>query len=346
MRSQPLRTVASRRGLTLLELLMVMTVIGIVFGLGIGALSTMDLGRGADAEALRGALRSARASALAERHPAAVVVITDPETGRTSLVVRRMRTLGTWHFEKPDCRGTDGLAAAPEKGASQIDEGFVGRALAFSGRERDARAEIALQTKASYDVRDGFSIDLVVRLDGAAGGTIFRLGKRTRICGLEIIEGGGLLAFVVPLYSDSTGRELQGGRVDLKLPAGTVETGRWTRLTLAHDGVQLRLFVDGFLAGVVDAAGPLPRLDEPLVLGGEPVPFPGALDSLVLRGVDVSDPLPLSQTAEWPTNLPRRIQFDADGSLDVLIHGGLPLEFVLPTDPNEPVFVGRLGVVQ
>ncbi|QDU83886.1 hypothetical protein Pla163_09870 [Planctomycetes bacterium Pla163] len=346
MRTQALRTAASRRGLTLLELLMVMTVIGIVFGLGIGALSTMDLGRGADAEALRGALRSARASALAERHPAAVDVVTDPETQRTSLVVRRMRTLGTWHFESPDGRGTDGLTASPVKGATQIDDGFVGRALHFSGRERDARAEIALETKSAYDVRDGFSIDLVVRLDSTSGGTVFRLGKRTRICGLEVVEGGGLLGFVVPLYSDSTGRELQAGRVDLKLPPGTLEAGRWIRLTLAYDGAQLRLFVDGFLSGVVDVQGPLPRIDEPLVLGGEPVPFPGAIDSLVLRGVDVSEPLPLSQNAEWPAELPRRIQFDADGSLDVLIHGGLPLELVLPSEPDEPVFVGRLGVVQ
>lgn len=346
MRSIPNTPPAARRGLTLLELLMVMTIVGIVFGLGLGAVSTMDPGQGADAELVRGALRSARSNALAERHPAAVEVLTDAETARTSLRVRRMRTVGTWHFERPDGRGTSGLTAEPTRGASQVDDGYLGRAIGLYGNASDARVEIALHTLSRFDVRDGFSFDLFVRREDDGGGTILRLGKRTPILSLEATDRGGLLAWVVPMYRDSTGREVSGGRVDLRLPEGTVELDRWTRLTFMYDGAHVRLLVDGFLAGVAACEGPLPRLDEPLVIGGEPAPFPGSIDTLVMRTVDISDPLPLSQNAVWPEELPRRIQFDADGSLDAQLHGGRPLEIVLPTDLEEPVQIGRLGVVQ
>lgn len=338
--------VAARRGLTLLELLMVMTIVGIVFGLGLGAVSTMDPGRGADTDLVRGALRSARASAVAERHPAALEVLIDPETQRPSLRVRRMRTLGTWHFERPDGRGTSGLNAEPIKGARQVDDGYLGRALGLFGRARDARAEIALHTLSRFDVRDGFSFDLFVRREGDAGGTILRLGRNEPICGLEATDRGGLLAWVAPLYEDSSGREVPGGREDLRLPEGSVVAGRWTRLTFMYDGAHLRLLVDGFLAGAVACRGPLHRLEEPLVLGGEPAPFPGTLDNLVMRGVDVSDPLPLSESAVWPEDVPRVIQFDADGSLDPLVHPGGAFEIVLASEPDEPVTIGRLGVVQ
>jgi|GEM_PF-4159780 len=337
---------AARRGLTLLELLMVMTIVGIVFGLGLGAVSTMDPGKGADADLVRGALRSARSNALAERHPAAVEVLTDPDTQRTTLRVRRMRTVGTWHFERPDGRGTSGLSAEPTRGADQVDDGYLGRAIGLFGTAPDARVEIALHTLSRFDVRDGFSFDLFVRREDERGGTILRLGKRTAIASLEATDRGGLLAWVVPLYRDSTGRELPGGRVDLRLPEGTVERDRWTRLTFMYDGAHVRLLVDGFLAGITPCEGPLAPLDEPLVLGGEPAPFPGSIDNLVMRTVDTSDPLPLSQNAVWPEDLPRRIQFDADGSLDAQLHGGRPLELVLPTDLEEPIRIGRLGVVQ
>lgn len=336
----------SRRGLTLLELLMVMTIVGIVFGLGLGAVSSMDPGKGADAELVRGALRSARANALAERHPAAVEVSTDPESLRTSLVVRRMRTVGTWHFESPNGRGTSGLSAEPTRGADQVDDGYIGRAVGLFGNASDARVEIALHTLSRFDVRDGFSFELMARREDDSGGTILRLGRRTPIANLEATERGGLLAWVVPTYADSLGREKAGGRVDLRLPEGTLELDRWTRLTFIYDGAHVRLLVDGFLAGITECVGPLPRLDEPLVLGGQPSPFQGTLDNLVMRTTDISDPLPLSKDAQWPEDLPRRIQFDADGSLDAQLHGGLPLELVLPTDMEDAVLIGRLGVVQ
>lgn len=334
------------RGLTLLELLMVMTIIGLVFGLGVRAFSGMDLGRGADAELLRGALRATRAAALAERHPASLAVTTDPDTLRESLVVRRMQTLGTWHFERNDGRGTEDLTAAPLGGARQIDDGHIGRGLGFFGAGREARAVIALDSLPTYDVREGFSLELFVRLEGSSGGTILRLGTHPAIAGLETGEGGSLRGWVAPSYADATGRELVGGRVDLDLPPGTLIMDRWTRVVLSYDRVLVRLVIDDFLAGVTAADGPLAPLEGGLVLGGAPVPFEGSLDTLVVRAVVASNPLPMSSTLTWPEGAPRRVLFDADGSLDTLLHGGSALALVLPTDPGDVVEISRLGVIE
>ncbi|MEZ5978141.1 MAG: LamG-like jellyroll fold domain-containing protein [Planctomycetota bacterium] len=340
MRSHP------RTGLTLLELLLVMTILGIVFGLSLGAITGMDLAKGADAEVLRGALRAARTAALAERHPAAMFVETDEETGHVSLVVQRMRTVGTWHFERPDGRGTDELTAEPLQGARQVEDGFIGSALSFYGAGRGARAEIALQTQSRYDVRDGVSIEAMIRVeDVRSGGTVFQFSGRTRICGLEVTQGGGLTGWVAPVFVDGTGRERAGGRVDIKLPAGTLEEGEWTRVALVYDRLQLRIVVDGFVAGVTAGEGELGTIDGPLVIGGDPLPFQGVLDELVVRIVERSEPVPLSQNAVWPEGLPVVVPFDADGSIDTLLAQG-PYEFVLPTDPDETVRVGRTGVVE
>lgn len=332
--------------MTLLELLMVMTIIGIVFGLGVRAFSGMDLGRGADADLLRGALRATRAAALAERHPASLAVITDQETKRESLVVHRMQTLGTWHFERNDGRGTEDLTAAPVGGARQIDDGHIGRGLGFFRAGREARAVIALDTVPTFDLSAGLSLEVFVRLEGSNGGTILRLGTNPAIAGLETGDGGSLRGWVAPTYFDATGRQLVGGRVDLDLPRGTLIVGRWTRIVLSYDRVLVRLVVDDFLAGVRAADGPLAPLEGGLTLGGAPVPFEGSIDSLVVRAVVASDPLPMSSTLVWPEGAPRRVLFDADGSLDTVLHGGNPFSIVLPTDPDDVVEISRLGVIE
>jgi len=337
---------STRRGLTLLELLMVMTIIGLVFGLGVRAFSGLDLGRGADADLLRGALRAARASAISERHGAAVEIASDPASGRESLRLRRMRTLGTWHFERPDGRGTDDLTAAPLAGVRQIDDGHLGRALGFLGAGREGRVEIALESVPTYDLREGFAIEVMVRLEEPTGGTICRLGTRPNVAGLECTDGGGLRGWVAPSYTDSIGREVVGGRVDIDLPRGTLLEDRWTRLALAYDRTSLRLLVDDFLAGVAPAEGPLAPLVDGLVLGGAPLPFKGSLDTLVVRGVELGEPLPFSTTLVWSDDAPRRFAFDADGGLDAFVHGGRPLEVVLATEPEEPVRISRLGVIE
>src|SRR5690606_18302823 len=127
-------------------------------------------------------------------------------------------------------------------GARHVEDGFIGNCVSFLGGKRGARAEIALHTQSRYDLRDGFSLEAMLRLeDGSVGGSVFQFTGRTRIGGMQVTEGGGLMGWVAPVFVDRTGRERSGDRVDIKLPRGTLREGEWARVALVYDRLLLRI---------------------------------------------------------------------------------------------------------
>ena len=328
-----------RAGLTLLELILTMGILGIVFGAGVGILTSLDLTSGQSAGLVRSALSAASGAALREGAPARLEVSAD----RSALYVIAPRTLGTWHFERDDGQGARGLATA-FFGAGLVDEGHMGRALSFTGARRDAYAELGLLAGASFDPTAGFAIELALCLDDLSPGRVLDLAG---VAGLDVVAGGALSGWILPARLDESGVEVAGARRDAELPAGVLLPGRWVRVGFTYDRVELRISADGFPAAIVGEAAPLSRAKGAIVLGGAPRAFVGRVDTVVVRQAEVGEPLVLPEGTLWPADGPQAVRFEADGALDRGRHpAGLEIELDLPDGARAGVRVTSYGAVQ
>lgn len=329
----------ARAGLTLLELILTMGILGIVFGAGVGILTSLDLTSGQSAGLVRSALAAASGAALREGAPARLEVSTD----RTSLYVIAPRTLGTWHFERDDGQGARGLQTALF-GAANTDEGHMGSGLVFSGKRRDAYVELGLVAGGSFDPTAGLAIELAVCLDELSPG---RLLDVAGVAGLDVQEGGALSGWILPARLDESGVEVVGAKRVAELPAGVLLPGRWVRVGLSYDRVELRITADGFPASIVSEVAPLSRAKGAIVLGGTPRAFVGRVDTVVVRQAEVGEPLVLPEGTLWPEDGPRAVRFEADGALDRGRHPtGLDIGLELPDGARVEVRVTPYGAVQ
>jgi type II secretory pathway pseudopilin PulG len=326
---------------TLLELLLVMAILALVFGAGAGLFASTEL-QGATAPGLvRSALRSAQSAAQLERLPTALWV---DRTART-LELRTPRTLGTWQFEAPRAGRDDPAAELRGRaiGGATLDAAYVGAGLDFLGEERESSYVLPLQDSGEFDLREGLALSIALEPGDALDGNVWRLGT---VAGLEYTRGGGLSAWVVPAAADDPTGRRHAARVDVSAPSASLPMDRWSVVELVYDRVELQLRIDGFPAGLVPLEDPLPVLDGPLVLGGRPRAFPGALDQLVVRVYERSEPLVLPETVGWPAGAPLRVRFEADGTLDRVRHpDGLVLRFEPVPGRLEEVWVSTYGTV-
>jgi prepilin-type N-terminal cleavage/methylation domain-containing protein len=83
-------------GFTLLELLLVTLLLGLLFGIGLGVLSSLDLGKRAALGSVQNVVRAARNSAVARNAPASVRL--DAKDGWIRARAAE-QVVGTWHFE-------------------------------------------------------------------------------------------------------------------------------------------------------------------------------------------------------------------------------------------------------
>lgn len=326
-------------GLTLLELVLTMGILGVVFGAGIGILASLDLTSGQSAGLARSALSAAANAAMRAGAPARLVVGDDLR----SLYVVAPRTLGTWHFERDDGAGGRGLLAA-NFGALPIDDGHLGRALSFRDARDDAYVELSLGTGAGFDPSEGFALHLALRLEGARPGRVFDLAA---IAGLDVLQDGALRGWMRPLRIDALGRRVAGARRDVEASAQTLQIGRWTRVALTYDRVELRLVVDDFPVGIVAEDAPVAPPEGRLALGGPPRPFAGSVDSVIVLQAEQGEPLMLPETLRWPAAGPRSVRFEADGALDRSRHPqGLEVVLEGEGSARATVRVTAYGAVQ
>ena len=319
-----------RAGVTLLELLLVMAVIGLVLGAGVGVISTLDVQSDRAALVVRGALRAAQSTARTEQQPAWVAA----EEDGSRLVVGVPRAVYSGGFGGPLEGGARGVTPTPI-GARLVDEGYLGGSVALTDGGLDARVEIALDLLGGLDLTEGFALRVHVRPSDLDGGRIVGLGEWV---GLDARADGVVLGFVQPDGAQ---------RVDVRSDRGALAAGRWTELGLVYDRARLRLLVDGFPVGIVEVTQRLGVLTEPVVLGGRPRPFPGLVDELVLWSYERSEPIALPETVAWPSDAPAVVRFGPDGALDPLAHEGevrIPLTY--PDGTTQAVRVGRHGIVE
>ena len=320
---------ANCRGLTLLELLLTMGLLGLLLGTGVGVFASLDLSAERSPTVVRSVLASARSRASDEGQAVHVLV----ENEGQELVLHAPRIVASYSFES-GARGPRGRA--PElDGARRVDDGYLGSGLAFSGGGIDAKVRIDLGQDGRFDLRDGFALRMRVRADDTTGGALLDLGGVVR---LEARDGGKLVASVVP-------NELN--RIDLESPFGALGFGSWVEIGLTYDRVRLSITVDGFPVARMPLTDPLGEPKRELTLGGRPRPFPGLMDELVLWIYERQQAVALPEERRWPADAPTRIGFDRDGSLDPIAHPeGLELVFQVEGRDADVITVSRYGVVR
>src|SRR5262245_23696269 len=102
---------AHAAGFTLMEMLVVLSIIGVLMGISIGALRNAVPARAIARAAVLDALRQARLFAMQENAPALVRLDTIPDEPPTVTAIGKT-TVGTWHLEGDDLDGFPQAARA------------------------------------------------------------------------------------------------------------------------------------------------------------------------------------------------------------------------------------------
>ena len=324
-------------GFTLLELLLVMLIFGLIAGAGLGFFATLDLGKGQSAGQVKSALRRAREAARARRSPACVRL----DRGASTLSVESQRVVGTWHFEGASLAGAFGLDGFVD-GGRFLQDGWIGAALAFDGKP-GARAEIPVQRDPAFDLSDGFALECALRRDATGGGRLLAVGT----CLEVFVNAAGAVLATFQALVDQEGRPVVAGSVTVESEAHVLPPETWCLLRVVYDRRRLGLFVDGVPVGAVEAQARVAPVDGPLVLSDARHPFPGAMDALVFSVVEVSEPIPLGDTAHFGPDTPDQVCFDASGSLDRRRHAD-PVLLAIEFDDGSrtEVGVGVYGTVE
>ena len=328
----------ARRGMTLIELLMVMAMLGLLLGAGVGMLATLDLGQRAAVGLLQNVIRSARNSAVARGAPARVRL--DVQQG--TITAEAMEVVGTWHFEDEGLVGAFGLRGA-NSGGVLVDDGWIGRALSFAG-QGGSYAEFPVKSLASWDFTQGFALDCAVRIEEPGEGHLLDLGGSI---GLEVTGALAPRGWLRPYVLDSTGRPRRGGKFTVEAPPGALARKGWHRVRFEYDRRVARVLVDNVEVAREGLQDPVWPLEGPLVLADPQRGFPGSLDNLVVSAVAASEVVELPGDTAFSADTPAVLRFDAGGFLDREVHSE-PVEFHLEFGDGERIRVriGMYGTVE
>jgi prepilin-type N-terminal cleavage/methylation domain-containing protein len=330
----------ARRGMTLLELILVMFILALVLGAGVGTLSSFDLGERQAAGLVRTVLRSAQNTAIASTAPARVRI--DPAAGR--LHAESIVTVATYAFE---ARRVEGYGPAGGAEPELFDpRGFVGDCVRSRGLPRET-AEIPLARDPACDFTLGFSVACALFRETAAGGRVLTLGLPERpLLQLDLGASGALRARFRTRLGDATA-DRPGGEVVIETAPGLVPVGRWVQVRLLYDRARFDLLLDGTLVASEESDAYVWRIEGPLVLFEGAVPFPGRIDSLVLGAMVAGEPAVLPETVRFAAGVPRTVQFVASGGLSRAVHREPPriaLEF--EDGSRQTLVVGLYGTVE
>ena len=322
-----------RAGFSLLELLLVMLIMGIVLGMGVGIFASFDVDSKQDASRVRGVLRAAASAARAREVPARVEI--DVERGR--FVPRVATVIGTWDFERDGLEGAFGIGGFGVK--TKVAEGRLGRALELPLGVQ-ARAELAIEGGAAFDLREGFAISCSLYPESSPSAHAVNVGNA---CGIYVLSNGGVRAWFAPIATDGEASP----HVVVDSEPGLLELERWSRVRAEYDRRELSLFVDGERVASVEETATVGPVAPSLMLGGGRTPYEGRIDELVVSAWVQGEAVVLSESGSLPADAPELVAFDATGRLDRRVHAG-PVDFFVrhARGSEERVRVGVFGVVE
>jgi prepilin-type N-terminal cleavage/methylation domain-containing protein len=316
---------SAARGFTLLEMLVVLSIVGLLMGLGIGVYLRLAAGLTPSIAVgrVKTLLRMARNSAVREGSPAVVHLDARGQSVRAT----SSRTVAYWHCE--DGTGAFGRSFTPVRGTI-VPEGRIGNGLRL-----DDGGFADCGTGPELDLREGLSIEAYVWPREVQAQTIVRKGD-AYVFGMT---GEGFL----------TGRvTLEGGtREEVVAETGALRADRWSRVGFFYNRAVLALYVDGRqVASRVETRRLEPDPKAPFLIGDRSSSFTGIVDEIRVREVLTSEAvkLPEEVTLEGEDGL---VVFDPSGKLDPAWHSGpvrIPLRF-FSGDARE-IAVNVLGTVE
>jgi len=367
----------TRRGATLVELLVTISIMAILMGIGLGVYWRMNRGLALQAavSGVESALRAARAFAVQEHSPAMVVFRPRPDerelVGQVFALGRQ--PVSCWHFELSDFAGTKLLGALgqeavfPEGGQFHAVEGKVGGAVELLGQPQMA------QVSSPYldGLREGVFIECYVRPDpsGLAPGDVLPVVCKDTAAQspyrLEMVYGdGGYFAVRAAVRV-----ETEGGSAPMAAMSETlVRPGVWTHVAMAYacDGRteegapigMLTIRVNGRLVAqqettVEGSPMTLAPNTAPMFIGSDGTNYyQGRLDELKIGGLlagevfrlpkNVEVRLDAGEESDW------RVHFDPEGKLDPRCHDDVVLVRVLSREDHTArvIRVNWLGSVE
>ena len=247
-----------RRAFTLIEILVVLSLVAILMGFGIGMIQKAGTGNllTQTTNAAANLVATARISAYGPSS-SYVTVDTDPEGGG-ALRVFRQRMVFTWNAE--DFESASDPDALKLEGAAQIiDDAAVpsayGRHCQFDGSSR-----VVVKDRPWQHFRDGFSIECNVNVDPNSTRQRMRIVQKTGALEIALVAGGngrwGIEA-KIQLAPDEDGEGAgwhvlktgERGSAQVIEWANPILAGRWADVRVSYDRDEFVIQVDGSVRG-------------------------------------------------------------------------------------------------
>ncbi len=300
---------SARGGFTLLELLAVMTVIGVLIGIGVGfvqrGVTVLDSARAI----LRDQITLAATTARQRGATTEVLVQRDGEGAPTRVRARVLAPAAIWHLE-PDERFLNERHRPQLTGNAVVAGRFGG---AWEPDPRGRSTMFTLKTGSWLDLYDGFLLQLDVKLDPdeRSAATLVRLGRMLSVGWDAELRPYAKLTLEAPGPRPGNVVSLQGPR---PLP-----TGRWFGLRVAHDGSRFTLQIDEREQAAAPANGhPFQTAGDLLEISPGDAPVGGRIDEILLLRYELGDELLIPGEVEVRVHDPlgtlERLRFDRVGA--------------------------------
>jgi prepilin-type N-terminal cleavage/methylation domain-containing protein len=326
-------------GFTLVELLIVMSLIAVLLGLGLGVFAKLDLGDRVAASSVQNVIRAAHNWSIAQGTGARVRIDASAGTIRSEGFL----PVGTWHFESEPFQGAFDIQGA-SAGGHLVENGFEGHALSFDGETGRPHVVFAVKQDSSWTFTEGFAIRCAVRMSGHEGGSLLDLGGAV---GIETTSDGAIKAWFVAQRSDDEQAQGRGGRVAMGTNAGLLAPNRWAQIAVEYDRRAFTILVDGQPATRLAETAPVVKLEGDLVLSPSQTAFPGDIDNLVVASLTSGDVTQLTPGIGFTKETPAVIAFEAGGGLDRSVHtSDVKVGLDFGDGRKETVLVNLFGTVE
>lgn len=314
-------------GFTLLEMLIVMGLVGMLMGIGLGAMRRRGNDLDVATAMVRDAVRTAAESAATRHLPSAVVIEQGVDGGPPSVRARVLEPVTNWHLDRSEA--DDARAGIPTDVVGEIVPGRFGMARRNDAKVKASILRAQVGGHPVFDLHSGFAIRAEVRFDGQGEeAVLFRLGTA-----LEL----RLDASLVPSLK-FVGTEGKGPRGSTTIAArAPLRKDRWMTLEAVQEADRLLLRVDGIEVASGRADLPLWQPgDESFEISPGDRPIQGVVDEVAVFAYAFAEQesLPTGLTVKGE---PPVIRFDSDGDLEgtaVIRLGGLDDERVLRVGPG------------
>lgn len=318
---------ASRRGVTILELLTVVVIFSVLLGLAVTFLqgANKDLGVAAAANGAVGVLRMAHQQSRSMSSPSWVVL--DTKGNRIYLLLKE--TVGEWHLEDMVTTGAFGKDGKVSGGGSQAQVARVGKGIQLSGSASINFGEVPVLAP-----DQGLAVEFwFLRRSGRGRGVLCSIGSDVEV----VSESDGHVEAKVGTLRASSGQ--------MRVPVDA-----WCHLQLMYSGRELKLLLNRREVQAVPGKTEWARAGV-FTVGGSG--FTGIVDEvrlgLILPRDEVALPAEVAIAVEG-VQLPESgevvITFDTEGRLDPSV-SPQPFSFVVKSTADaKRITVGPGGTLQ